>query len=164
MNYYNTNNGILLARCVVKERPTYEYDKLFNVAMNVRLMIASIPKEYSKITEDDRYIVESANAAYAELNSYDIDEVHEIRYLINAEKTLKGIHIDDEKYDYVSTLAGDINNDYKVNSVDLLLLEMHILDIAKVVDADRCDINADKVIDSADLLALQSYLIGVSDL
>jgi hypothetical protein len=41
---------------------------------------------------------------------------------------------------------------------------MHILDIAKVVDADRCDINADKVIDSADLLALQSYLIGVSDL
>ncbi len=164
LNYYNTNNGILLARCVVKERPTYEYDKLFNVAMNVRLMIASIPKEYSKITEDDRYIVESANAAYAELNSYDIDEVHEIRYLINAEKTLKGIHIDDEKYDYVSTLAGDINNDYKVNSVDLLLLEMHILDIAKVVDADRCDINADKVIDSADLLALQSYLIGVSDL
>ena len=164
LNYYNTNNGILLAHCVVKERPTYEYDKLFNVAMNVRLMIASIPKEYSKITEDDRYIVESANAAYAELNSYDIDEVHEIRYLINAEKTLKGIHIDDEKYDYVSTLAGDINNDYKVNSVDLLLLEMHILDIAKVVDADRCDINADKVIDSADLLALQSYLIGVSDL
>ncbi len=166
LNYYNTNIGkdVLLAHCVVKERPTYEYDKLFDVAMNVRLMIASIPKEYSKITEDDRYIVESANAAYGDLNSYDIDEVHEIRYLINAEKTLKGIHIDDEKYDYVSTLAGDINNDYKVNSIDLLMLEMHILDIAKVVDTDRCDINADKVIDSADLLALQSYLIGVSNL
>lgn len=164
LNYYNTNNGILLAHCVVKERPEYEYNELFDVAMNVRLMIASIPKEYSKITEDDRYIVESVNAAYAELNSYDIDEVHEIRYLINAEKTLKGIHIDDEKYDYVSTLAGDINNDYKVNSIDLLLLEMHILDIAKVVDTDRCDINVDKVIDSADLLALQAYLIGISDL
>ncbi len=61
-------------------------------------------------------------------------------------------------------ILGDINNDYTVDSVDLLMLEMHILDIVKVPYADLCDINADNVVDSADMLALQSYLIGLSNL
>ncbi|GEM_PF-5333337 len=164
LNLYHTNIGIHIASCEVKERPTYEYNELFNVAMNVRTMIAALPKEYSKLTENDRYIVDSTNEAIDTLSVYDLDEVHEVRYLINSEKVLNGAVIDDEINNTESNINGDITKDFVINSLDLLTIQMHILNLAPVIDSDRCDVNNDGRVDSADLVAIQMYIVGLGTL
>ena len=162
LNLYHSNIGIHIAQVEVKERPTYEYNELFDVSMNVRTMIEALPKEYSKLTEDDRYLVETANEALDTIDVYDLDEVHNVRYLINCEKVLNGATIEDEENTFESNIAGDITKDFVINSLDLLSLQLHILNINQVIDADRCDLNSDGVVDSADMVALQMYIVGLS--
>ena len=162
LNLYHSNNGIHIAQVEVYERPTYEYNELFDVSMNVRTMIEALPREYSKLTEDDRYLVESANEALDTISVFDLDEVHNVRYLINCEKVLNGATIEDEENVYESNITGDITKDFVINSLDLLSLQLHILNINQVIDADRCDLNNDDVVDSADLVALQMYIVGLS--
>lgn len=164
LNFYHSNVGIQISTCEVKERPTYEYNELFDVAMNVRTMIAALPKEYSKLTEADRYLVDSTNEALDSLSVFDLDEVHEVRYLINCEKVLNGAVLEDEENTTESNITGDITKDFKINSLDLLSLQMHILNINMVIDADRCDVNNDGVVDSSDLVALQMYIVGLATL
>lgn len=164
LKFYHSNLGIQIAQVEVKERPTYEYNELFDVAMNVRTMIAALPKEYSKLTENDRYIVDSTNEALDTLTVYDLDEVHEVRYLINSEKVLNGAIIDDEINNTESNINGDITKDFVINSLDLLTIQMHILNIAPVIESDRCDVNNDGRVDSADLVAIQMYIVGLGTL
>ena len=132
--------------------------------MNVRTMISALPKEYSKLTEDDRYLVNTANEALDALSVYDVDEVHNVRYLINAEKVLDGATIEDEVNNEESNITGDITKDFTINSLDLLALQMHVLGIQEQIEVDRCDLNNDTVVDSADLTILMMYIVGLGTL
>ncbi|MBQ2319146.1 MAG: dockerin type I repeat-containing protein, partial [Clostridia bacterium] len=154
LNLFHSNAGCHIASIEVVERPTYEYNELFDVSMNVRTMISALPKEYSKLTEDDRYLVNTANEALDALSVYDVDEVHNVRYLINAEKVLDGAIIEDEVNNEESNITGDITKDFTINSLDLLALQMHVLGIQEQIEVDRCDLNNDTVVDSADLTIL----------
>ena len=162
LNLYHSNAGIHVAEVKVYERPVYEYNELFDVSMNVRTMIEALPREYSKLIEADRYLVESANEVLDTISVFDLDEVHNVRYLINAEKVLNGASIEDEENAYESNITGDITNDFVINSLDLLSLQLHILNISEVIDAGRCDLNNDGIVDSADLVALQMYIVGLA--
>ena len=162
LNLYHLNEGFQIAKVEVVERPIYEYNELFDVAMNVRTMIEALPREYSKLTENDRYLVDTANEALDTISVYDLDEVHNVRYLINCEKVLNGETIEDEENSYESNITGDITNDFVINSLDLLSLQMHILNISEVLDAGRCDLNNDGTVDSSDLVALQMYIVGLA--
>ncbi len=164
LNLFHSNAGCHIASINVVERPTYEYNELFDVSMNVRTMISALPKEYSKLTEDDRYLVDTANEALNALSVYDVDEVHNVRYLINSEKVLNGATIEDEVNDDESNITGDITKDFTINSLDLLVLQMHILGVQEQIEVDRCDINSDGVVDTADLAILQMYIVGLSSL
>ncbi len=161
---YGNPKDVNIVTINVLERPTYEYNELFDVSMNVRTMISALPKEYSKLTEDDRYLVDTANEALNALSVYDLDEVHNVRYLINSEKTLNGAVIEDEVNDAESNITGDISGDFTINSLDLLQLQMHVLGIHEQIDADRCDLNNDGAVDAADLTVLQMYIVGLGTL
>ena len=164
LNLFHSNAGCRIASIEVVERPTYEYNELFDVSMNVRTMISALPKEYSKLTEDDRYLVNTANEALDALSVYDVDEVHNVRYLINAEKVLDGAIIEDEVNNEESNITGDITKDFTINSLDLLALQMHVLGIQEQIEVDRCDLNNDTVVDSADLTILLMYIVGLGTL
>lgn len=164
LNLFHSNAGCHIASIEVVERPTYEYNELFDVSMNVRTMISALPKEYSKLTEDDRYLVNTANEALDALSVYDVDEVHNVRYLINAEKVLDGAIIEDEVNNEESNITGDITKDFTINSLDLLALQMHVLGIQEQIEVDRCDLNNDTVVDSADLTILMMYIVGLGTL
>ena len=164
LNLFHSNAGCHIASIEVVERPTYEYNELFDVSMNVRTMISALPKEYSKLTEDDRYLVNTANEALDALSVYDVDEVHNVRYLINAEKVLDGAIIEDEVNNEESNITGDITKDFTINSLDLLALQMHVLGIQEQIEVDRCDLNNDTVVDSADLTILLMYIVGLGTL
>lgn len=164
LNLFHSNAGCHIASIEVVERPTYEYNELFDVSMNVRTMISALPKEYSKLTEDDRYLVNTANEALDALSVYDVDEVHNVRYLINAEKVLDGATIEDEVNNEESNITGDITKDFTINSLDLLALQMHVLGIQEQIEVDRCDLNNDTVVDSADLTILMMYIVGLGTL
>ncbi len=164
LNLFHSNAGCHIARINVVERPTYEYNELFDVSMNVRTMISALPKEYSKLTEDDRYLVDTANESLNALSVYDVDEVHNVRYLINAEKVLNGETIEDEVNNDESNITGDITKDFTINALDLLALQMHILGIQEQIEFDRCDLNNDTVVDAADLTILQMYIVGLGTL
>ena len=164
LNLFHSNAGCHIASIEVVERPTYEYNELFDVSMNVRTMISALPKEYSKLTEDDRYLVNTANEALDALSVYDVDEVHNVRYLINAEKVLDGAVIEDEVNNEESNITGDITKDFTINSLDLLALQMHVLGIQEQIEVDRCDLNNDTVVDSADLTILLMYIVGLGTL
>ena len=164
LNLFHSNAGCHIASIEVVERPTYEYNELFDVSMNVRTMISALPKEYSKLTEDDRYLVNTANEALDALSVYDVDEVHNVRYLINAEKVLDGATIEDEVNNEESNITGDITKDFTINSLDLLALQMHVLGIQEQIEVDRCDLNNDTVVDSADLTILLMYIVGLGTL
>ena len=164
LNLFHSNAGCRIASIEVVERPTYEYNELFDVSMNVRTMISALPKEYSKLTEDDRYLVNTANEALDALSVYDVDEVHNVRYLINAEKVLDGAIIEDEVNNEESNITGDITKDFTINSLDLLALQMHVLGIQEQIEVDRCDLNNDTVVDSADLTILMMYIVGLGTL
>ena len=76
--------------------------------------------------------------------------------------TFVTLSTEDEENVYESNITGDITKDFVINSLDLLSLQLHILNINQVIDADRCDLNNDDVVDSADLVALQMYIVGLS--
>ena len=164
LNIFHSNAGCHIASINVVERPTYEYNELFDVSMNVRTMISALPKEYSKLTESDRYLVNTANEALNALSVYDVDEVHNVRYLINAEKVLDGATIEDEVNNDESNITGDITKDFTINSLDLLALQMHVLGVQEQIEVDRCDLNNDAVVDAVDLTLLQMYIVGLGTL
>ncbi len=164
LEFFHSNYGFKISSIEVKARPTYEYNEIFDTALNVRTMIAALPKEYSKLTEDDRYLVNSANEALDAISVDVLDEVHEVRYLINAEKVLDGAVIEDEDNPLESYVVGDVTRDTVINSLDLLALQMHVLGIQQVIEADLCDINKNGTVETADLVALQMYIVGLSDI
>ena len=64
---------------------------------------------------------------------------------------------------YVDTVKGDINSDTIISSLDLLMLQMHILSVSLADDVEACDFDGDGEVTSADLVILQSYIIGLNE-
>ncbi len=62
-----------------------------------------------------------------------------------------------------AAVKGDIDGNATVNSLDLLTLQMHILDISISESISTCDLNGDGEVTSADLVILQSYILGFSE-
>ena len=59
-------------------------------------------------------------------------------------------------------LPGDVNNDYKINSFDALLVLQSAVGSANLTDADKttADVNKDSKINSADALMILQYAVG----
>ena len=60
-------------------------------------------------------------------------------------------------------LSGDINGDGKVNSLDVLKLQRHILGLEKLTESGRslADLNGDGKVNAQDLLLLQKKVLGL---
>ena len=58
-------------------------------------------------------------------------------------------------------LLGDINNDSRINSMDMLLIKRHILDIDKLgyFEKQRADLNRDGTISNIDLVMIRKYIL-----
>jgi|GEM_PF-1458555 len=63
-----------------------------------------------------------------------------------------------------ATLLGDVSFNDKIDSIDLLMLQQHILGFSTINDAGwyNCDIKNDGVIDATDLTLLQMIIVGYS--
>lgn len=62
-------------------------------------------------------------------------------------------------------LPGDVNNDYKINSLDALLVLQSAVGSVNLTDADitAADVNKDSKINSADALMILQYAVGKLD-
>ncbi len=62
-------------------------------------------------------------------------------------------------------LPGDVNNDYKINSFDALLILQYAVGSATLTDAEKtsADVNKDSKINSADALMILQYAVGKLD-
>lgn len=68
---------------------------------------------------------------------------------------------------YIIAKLGDLNEDGKVDTADLLTMQKHLLSISKItnnVKVKSADINGDGKIDTADLLKIQKKLLGIADI
>ena len=61
-------------------------------------------------------------------------------------------------------LYGDINGDGKINAIDLLKIQKHILKDSLLSGAqlESSDVNKDGVINAVDLLKIQKHILGDS--
>lgn len=60
-------------------------------------------------------------------------------------------------------LAGDINNDKNVNSIDFALLRKYLLGKTYEVNLNNADINKDEKVNSLDFAILRKILLGYGD-
>lgn len=69
----------------------------------------------------------------------------------------------EEYLSYIIVIYGDVNSDGKVNSIDLLGAQRHIVGIADLSNAQKeaADSNKDKKLNSVDLLSTQRYIVGI---
>ena len=60
-------------------------------------------------------------------------------------------------------LMGDVNDDGKINEVDIKLIQEHLLEIRALSDDEkaRADINQDGKISVLDMLSIQRHILGV---
>ena len=58
---------------------------------------------------------------------------------------------------------GDVNNDRKINEVDIKLIQEHLLEIRALSDDEkaRADMNQDGDISVLDMLSIQRHILGV---
>ena len=65
-----------------------------------------------------------------------------------------------------NTLLGDVNDDGKVSTADLIALKKYVLDVidSTAINTTNADINVDGKISTADLIMLKKYLLGVIEL
>ena len=69
----------------------------------------------------------------------------------------------EECLSYTIVIYGDVNSDGKVNSIDLLTAQRHIVGIAALSGAHKeaADSNKDGKLNSVDLLSTQRYIVGI---
>ena len=67
---------------------------------------------------------------------------------------------------YPVVIKGDVSGDGRLDSLDLLKIQKHILGVSALSDVARsaADVSGDGIIDSLDLLKLQKHLLGLTTL
>ncbi len=71
-----------------------------------------------------------------------------------------------EEKNFTVAISGDINSDGKINSLDLLIVQKHILKYNTLSGADyyAADVSYDGKLNSLDLLKIQKHILGYSSL
>ena len=62
-------------------------------------------------------------------------------------------------------IYGDVNGDGKISTIDLRMIQKHILDTAAIKDLPLCaaDVNGDGKVSTIDLRMIQKFILGLSD-
>lgn len=82
----------------------------------------------------------------------------EINYTVEFFSLFDAIDEKDKNFIY-----GDLNGDGYINSLDLVVMSRHILEITEMPDTTVADLNGDGIINSIDYQLLKRYILGIID-
>ena len=149
----------LLVEFNVVEKPTYNYG-LFDYAT----MLDHIVMSYDEVKYADKADVEQLWYAYDTMNVFEIDNVHSIRNLVDADNYFEDVENGIIVEDVVAINYGDADGDGEITSADALLVQQHLIGVAAIPSTQLKAANANKSLDgkitSADYLTILNYCLG----
>lgn len=158
-------------------RETYDYESTY------KLYLVPVEQEQPEVPDDDKNDTTTIKVKLNTENNSVITvpdaTVNDVQQVIGQKITAKNangeILLADSKLStgctindiYTVSVLGDINEDSKVDTADLLIVQKQLLKIALIEGNEKitaADINFDGKIDTADLLAIQKKLLNISDI
>lgn len=134
---------------VIKESDLH-IDGNYLTGLTLTTSISSIQSKINKIESTAKVTVKNGNTEVTSGN------------LVTGEVVT--IESGGEKKSYTVVLYGDINGDSKINALDLLKVQKHILGINKLsgTSLKAADVSKDNNVNSIDLLKVQKNILGIS--